>query len=325
MAQNQKYQNWYNSYEGKKEGWFMKWYHSYNGKKIVNIVYSAGASVVIVGALFKILHWPFASQILMLGMFTEAFLFLIGVLEAPHEEFHWANVFPELLEYGSPLERVERAQEELGEGRGMSIGGGSNGSQTPQQNVPVLEDKEMTALKNGIAGLATTATQLTELGKIATSSAKLSEKMDAASEKMDMVGEATSKYAAGMETLTRKQNDLTNSYTTVNDEMQKAVNGTKEYGKNVEAVGGKLSEMVAVYTLQLNALHTQADAYKAQTTEIENASKKVQAMSDEMQKVQNAMADAAKNATLYEDGAKKLAGQVADLNKIYGNMLNALA
>ena len=80
---------------------FMHWYESYQGKNIVNIVYSVGASVVIIGALFKILHWEGASQVLMLGMFTEAFLFIIGALDHPHPEFHWENVFPQLLEYGT--------------------------------------------------------------------------------------------------------------------------------------------------------------------------------------------------------------------------------
>ena len=83
---------------------FFHWYESYQGKSIVNIVYSVGASVVIIGALFKILHWPGASQVLMLGMFTEAFLFLIGTLDHPHPEFHWENVFPQLLEYGTKPE-----------------------------------------------------------------------------------------------------------------------------------------------------------------------------------------------------------------------------
>ena len=87
---------------------FMHWYGSYQGKNVVNIVYSAGASVVIVGALFKILHWPGASQVLMIGMFTESFLFLIGTLEHPHPEFHWENVFPQLLEYGSSLSYWKR-------------------------------------------------------------------------------------------------------------------------------------------------------------------------------------------------------------------------
>ena len=105
---------------------FMHWYESYDGKNIVNIVYSAGASVVIIGALFKILHWPGASQVLMIGMFTEAFLFLIGTLEHPHPEFHWENVFPQLLEYGTKPELLEEKSKQarptlLGAGVAVSI------------------------------------------------------------------------------------------------------------------------------------------------------------------------------------------------------------
>ena len=62
----------------------------YAGKAYgVQMVYSVGASIVIVGALFKILHWPGASQVLMVGMFTESFLFLIGIFEKPHISYHW--------------------------------------------------------------------------------------------------------------------------------------------------------------------------------------------------------------------------------------------
>ena len=60
---------------------FMSWYESYQGKKVVGMVYSLGASVVIVGALFKILHLPGASQMLFAGMLTEALLFAIGCLD----------------------------------------------------------------------------------------------------------------------------------------------------------------------------------------------------------------------------------------------------
>ena len=62
-----------------KKGGFLAWYESYQGKRVTGIVYSVGAAVVIIGALFKILHWPGASAVLMIGMFTEAFLFTIGV------------------------------------------------------------------------------------------------------------------------------------------------------------------------------------------------------------------------------------------------------
>ena len=41
-------------------------------KKIFNMAYGFGASIVIVGALFKIQHWPYGSLILTIGMVVEA-------------------------------------------------------------------------------------------------------------------------------------------------------------------------------------------------------------------------------------------------------------
>jgi len=81
----------------KEKSAFMRWYESYRGQRAVGVVYNIGASIVIIGALFKILHWPLASQVLMVGMFTESFLFFIGVLEKPHPVYHWEDIFPQLL------------------------------------------------------------------------------------------------------------------------------------------------------------------------------------------------------------------------------------
>ena len=328
MAQETNYQSWYESYEGKQEGAFMRWYHSYQGKKVVNWVYSVGASVVIIGALFKILHWPGASMVLMVGMFTEAFLFLIGTLEAPHEEFHWANVFPELLEYGSPLERVERSKEQLGEAKGArQFGGGGNSSsvQTPQQSVPSLDEKELSALKSGIAGLATTAGQLAELGKVAEGTTKLTQKMEAAGQAVDQFAGVQSQLAASTQKLENHYTQLGVAYQNVQAEVQQVAEMTKSQQKQVEGLNSQLSAVNAAYELQLNSLKAQAEAVKAQTESVKANTKSMETIAQDMQQMQTAMADAAKNATIYEDGAKKLASQIADLNKVYGNMLNALA
>ena len=82
----------------KKEGFnFMRWYESYQGQRVIGIVYSAGAAVVILGALFKIQHYPGAGPMLNIGMGTEVLLFLIGILDRPHASFHWEEVFPQLV------------------------------------------------------------------------------------------------------------------------------------------------------------------------------------------------------------------------------------
>ncbi|MDY6426797.1 MAG: gliding motility protein GldL, partial [Bacteroidales bacterium] len=51
------------------------------GKRITGVAYGLGASVVIIGALFKIQHYPGAGVMLMIGMFIEACLFAISAFE----------------------------------------------------------------------------------------------------------------------------------------------------------------------------------------------------------------------------------------------------
>jgi len=62
----------------------------------MNMVYGLGAAIVIVGALFKIQHWPYGSQILTLGMVVEAVVFAISAFEKQGNELDWSLVYPEL-------------------------------------------------------------------------------------------------------------------------------------------------------------------------------------------------------------------------------------
>ena len=301
---------------------FMHWYESYNGKNIVNIVYSAGASVVIIGALFKILHWPGASQVLMIGMFTEAFLFLIGTLEHPHPEFHWENVFPQLLEYGTKPELLEEKSKQprptlLGAGtaegpqvigsamvNSAAVAAATVPAGSASAKVPSLKDEDMQALKEGIADLAKTATQFAELGKVAQSGVKLGEKLEAA-------GSATEAYvsklaAAGVATdsFTNATSSLAQSYAQVSGDMQNVAAETKAYKAGVEQVGKSIAALNTVYELQLQSVNAQTEAQKAAAA---------------------AAKESAEAQAAFAAGAKQLQKQVASLNDIYGNMLNALA
>jgi gliding motility-associated protein GldL len=65
-------------------------------KAFMSKLYGIGASVVIVGALFKIMHWPFASEMLIAGLGTEALIFFASAFEPPHETVDWSLVYPEL-------------------------------------------------------------------------------------------------------------------------------------------------------------------------------------------------------------------------------------
>ncbi len=65
-------------------------------KKLMNMVYGLGAAVVILGALFKIMHWPFGNEMLIIGLITEAFVFTVSAFEPVDDEVDWSLVYPEL-------------------------------------------------------------------------------------------------------------------------------------------------------------------------------------------------------------------------------------
>ena len=316
---------------GKKGLWarFMHWYESYDGKHKVNIIYSVGASVVIIGALFKILHWPGATQVLQVGMFTEAFLFIIGALDHPHPEYHWENVFPQLLEFGTNPELLE---EKAKQPRPTLLGAGVSGSaqptvvagavstapaapvapapagvpvaSAPVAAAPAIKDEDYKALKEGIADLAKTATQLGELGKVADKSLKLGEKLEAAEQaaaayttKLTAAGTATESYAAATTALAQ-------NYEQITADVKNAAEETKAYKEGVMTVGQKLASLNSVYELQLQTVNAQIEAQKSAAA---------------------AAKEAAEAQTAFANGAKQLQKQVTDLNSIYGNMLSALA
>ncbi len=56
-------------------------------KKVMNFAYGMGAAVVIVGALFKIQHYPGAGVLLIIGLLTEAFIFGLSAFD-PVEDDH---------------------------------------------------------------------------------------------------------------------------------------------------------------------------------------------------------------------------------------------
>tara|TARA_B100001564_G_scaffold105437_1_gene87219 strand:+ start:98295 stop:98912 length:618 start_codon:yes stop_codon:yes gene_type:complete len=63
---------------------------------LTNMIYGLGAAIVIVGALFKIQHWPYASEILTIGMLVEAGVFTYSAFERMKVDFDWSLVYPEL-------------------------------------------------------------------------------------------------------------------------------------------------------------------------------------------------------------------------------------
>ena len=304
------------------KGWdkVVAWYAS--KAYAVNIIYSMGASVVIIGALFKILHWPGASYVLMLGMFTEAFLFTLGIFEKPHATYHWEHVFPQLV--------GDETKELLG-GNG-SVAGISQPKQESSAAVPALKDEDVKALKEGINNVSKAASQLAELGKVAEGTQKLAQKMEAAGAAAEQFAGSQSQLIAASQKLGGQYETLGAAYSQVEAGVKQVAELTKGQQKGIESLNAQLSSINAVYELQLTNLKAHADAVKAQaaavagqTEKVNEAGKSLDGALVNLKALQAESLSAVEAGKQYTAAQQKLTAQIADLNKVYGNMLNALA
>ena len=87
------------------------WFESSVGKRFLAMMYGLGAAVVIMGALFKLMHWPFAGAMLTAGLSTEAVIFGIGAFLPIHDDPDWTLVYPELAGSGDPKKKKEQGNE----------------------------------------------------------------------------------------------------------------------------------------------------------------------------------------------------------------------
>ncbi|MEX1382668.1 gliding motility protein GldL [Lutibacter sp.] len=83
-----------------------------NTKKLFNMAYGLGASIVIIGALFKLTHYSIGfltgNVMLAIGLITEAIIFAISAFEPVDEDLDWSLVYPELA--GGNLRDKDKAE-----------------------------------------------------------------------------------------------------------------------------------------------------------------------------------------------------------------------
>ncbi len=286
----------------KKQSKFAIWYNSDSGKRAVGMVYSVGAAVVIVGALFKIMHWPMAGVLLTAGMLTEAILFTIGVFEKPHKEYEWDRVFSF-------------------DGEGQALAGAGSmpaGKEGTMTATGKLDEKDLASLSEGIKGLAETAKDLSSLSVAMGSAKKFTEHMETATE-------VAAKYAEVQQSLNNVTGNLLTSYEALNGDMNTVVDRTKQYADKVDGINKSLASLNAVYEIQLKNLQAQSEAIAVQAENARLLADSTNSVAAENKKVQQLTVEAGEEVKKYKESAARLTAQVTELNKVYGNMLNALS
>lgn len=202
-------------------------------KRVMHMVTCFGAATVILGALFKIMHYPGASIMLPMGLIVETFLFIFFGFDIPHEEVDWTLAYPELA------------------------GMGHNETQHEEDDV---EDKTVTAqldnlladakigpeliesLGSGMRSLTDTAGKIADISNATVATNEYVENVKSASKNVSQLSDTYSRAASSMATLA-EQNDANASI-----------------GDSLTKVSKNLSALNATYELQLQGSQTHLEA-----------------------------------------------------------------
>ncbi len=303
---------------GKDKQSFIDWWNESEAVKLwVGRVYSIGAAVVIVGALFKIMHFPGAGPMLCVGMGTETILFLIGCLDKPHVTYHWEKVFPQFV--GGGVSEAIPSQE------GSSASTTKTNISVSDKPVEVLKDEEIEKLSLGIKNLSETAEKLSTLSSVVSSVESFTTSVNGFSKNVEIATAETEKYAQTQCLLNEKTSVLANSYSGVLDGMDKVVAQTQTYLQNIEGINKNLISVNAVYELELKAIQSQTEAFANQTDKVNVVSASIDKIAEDVEKMNTSISATVTEVEKYKKGSEELSKQIAELNGIYGNMLNALS
>ncbi len=200
----------------------------------MNMVYGLGAAIVIVGALFKIQHWPYGSLILTIGMIVEALVFTLSAFEKQGDDLDWSLVYPELA--GGQTLIGKKKKEEPKDAEGM----------LSKKLDGLLKDAKidgalMASLGDSIKNFEGAAKGISPTLDSMSAQKKYSEELSLAAAQMESLN---SLYKVQMESANRQ--------VTINEE---AVESSTKLKEQMQSLASNLSSLNGVYGGMLSAMN----------------------------------------------------------------------
>jgi gliding motility-associated protein GldL len=256
-------------------------------KNFMAKLYGIGAAVVIIGALFKIMHWKFADTMLIAGLGTEAVIFFFSAFEPIHEDPNWELVYPELA-----LGHSEDLDNEA-----LPAARGGRGSGVTEHLDKMLEEAKIDSallerLGDGMRALGDNAAQLKGVTSAAAATDSYVSSLNTAAEKVSTLSESYERASLAISGMTSAQAD------------------GESFGEQMQKVSKNLGSLNNVYELQL----------KGSTAHLE-ATEKFQG---QVTKLMEDLAASSEDTRLYKENMATLSQNLSNLNTIYGNMLKAM-
>ena len=200
-------------------------------KLFMSRLYGWGASLVILGALFKIEHYPGAGIMLALGLGTEAVIFFFSAFETPKEDTDWSLVYPELAymkdpdKKGSPAQQLDKALERA-----------------------KIEDELIESLGDGLRKFGETATKLNETVEAAGAISEYNQQIEEGVKNMNALNAL---YELQLQTSSQQMEASTQFLQNLSTSIEDSKRFQQEVGKLAE----NLSALNDVYANMLKAMN----------------------------------------------------------------------
>jgi gliding motility-associated protein GldL len=271
----------------------MLFFKTPKGQVTLNFIFAFFAAVVILGALFKIRHWPYADEMITIGLLSEVVVFLVmAFLVPPPEEPHWQRYFPNINEHPD----VEKARTGKFEVTPLALGNsGGNPALTKMEDM--LREADITPAN---------------LGRLSENFKKLGGTVDKMSDITDVVaatGDYTSKTREATVALTTMKDAYIGAASSI-QHLTQAADGTKQFHEQVQVLTKNLSSLNTIYELELQDTNNHLKAMNKFYSNLTQASEVMQGSVDDAKKAHDQIA--------------VLANNLGRLNSIYGNMLSAM-
>ena len=131
-----------------------KWMDSVPGQTFLNYAYSWGASIVILGTLFKLTHLPGANFFLFLGMGTEVFVFFISAFDRPFDKTTDGMELDTHMKTGEDIPEETPQPAIIGGNGGTIIIGGGTGNMPPVEEAPVMDTEAIAAVSSSVVTMS---------------------------------------------------------------------------------------------------------------------------------------------------------------------------
>ncbi len=257
-------------------------------KNIMKFLYGWGGAIVIVGALFKILHLKGADIMLIVGLLTEAVIFFMSAFEPLHTDPDWSLVYPELA-MGQGDQDLDEIPETLGDlDDDLSL--------TEQLDTMLADAKiEPDLIESLGAGMRALSDNANQLGEVSGASS------------------ATSNYIESLEGASVKMGKLSDAYDSASESLMGLTNAQESgaaVGEQMDKVSGNLAALNNVYEMQL----------KGASEHLEATEKMYSGINELMGNLHGSIDDTRR----YKDTMGELSKNLSALNTVYGNMLSAM-